>query len=199
MVYGDERDSFRIGSYRGIPVFLHWTWILGALIVLAVGSFDLLAAIGLVLGATLVIFVHELGHAAILRAYRGRVLAIAFFAWGGECRYVDEDLDPLQRSVVAWGGVLGQAALFAIAWMVVGTRKRFGVSFVDALVWAMLAMNVRMMVLNLLPVRPFDGRHALSLPLQVFRRYRARRTAEDTLKNVRRKGHLRLVGKDDAG
>jgi Zn-dependent protease len=196
----DRRNSLRVGSLDGIPLWLHWSWPLGAIAMLAFHSYALFAALGTVLGFSLVVLVHELGHAALVRAFRERVLAVTFFLWGGECAHTAIELTKLQRSVIAWGGVLGQAALLAVTTHIVGDRTALSNAFVNALVWALLVPNTMTIVLNLVPLRPLDGYLAWQLPYHAYRAFRVRREADRMIKRATRgRASLRVVrgGKKD--
>lgn len=190
----------RIGSVDGIPVWLHWSLPFGAIALLAFNSFAIFSALGTLLGFVLVVLVHELGHAAFVRAFRERVIAITFYVWGGECAHTDVGLTPIERSLIAWGGVLGQGALLAVTTHIVGDRTALSNSFLSAFVWALLVPNAVMIALNLLPVRPLDGYVAWQLPYHAYRALRVRRQADRMIKRATRgRPSLRVVrgGKKD--
>ena len=66
----------------------------------------------------LLILIHEMGHAVLVRRVGLHAVSIDVHGFGGQCRYAGYP-DPLQRSIVAWGGVLAQALLGAITLAVV--------------------------------------------------------------------------------
>jgi Zn-dependent protease len=143
-----------LARWHGAPVRAHWTLPLAALIF---GQGRL--APGFWLGFVLLVLVHEVGHALIVRRVRCRVIAIDVHALGGACRW-QGDPTARQRAAIAWGGVLAQVVLFAAAcvWIEVAgdPRTRFGADVLDAFV----STNVLMILLNLLPVAPLDGAEA---------------------------------------
>ncbi|MFO0551048.1 MAG: hypothetical protein U0271_21845 [Polyangiaceae bacterium] len=157
-----------LGRLGGVPVRVHWSIVLGALIFT---SFRL--APGAWLGFLVIILAHELGHAAVVRWTRQRVLGIDIHALGGECRWYG-NATPLQRSAIAWGGVWAQLALFvaAIPVMVLfGARLgSFGYDLFYQLTWGSLWLAA----LNLVPVRPLDGVEAWKLPGLLRERSRLR-------------------------
>jgi Zn-dependent protease len=85
-----------------------------------------------------------------------------------------------RRSVIAWGGVLGQLALFAIA----AAARQVGAlphtMFVWQLTSALLVPNLFTAALNLIPIEPLDGARAWRLFPQVWRE--RRRAAERRLR-----------------
>jgi Zn-dependent protease len=185
--------TWTIARYRGAPVRLHASLILGALF-FSYGAF----APGAWLGFALVILVHELGHAVLVTRYRYKVVAIDLHAFGGECSYRG-DVGPFERSVIAWGGVLGQALLFA------GAQTIYSLGLVpsDPLSRELLAVfvgpNVLTMMFNLLPIAPLDGSRAWSLfgrlwarrRQRVRHRKRAARSPEDARRRARAAEALR--------
>jgi Zn-dependent protease len=111
------------------------------------------------LGLVIIIVVHEAGHAFLLRRYRLPVLWIVLHGFGGECETV-EWLTPWQRAVVAWGGVLAQAGLFA-ALIFVASFGLWPPAFVASDLYTALGpVNVLVACFNLLPFGKLDGREA---------------------------------------
>src|SRR4051812_42113371 len=94
------KGALRLGRWRGVPVFLHWSTPLGFLIFVGFRPASWLALTALILA-------HEWGHAVLIRRYGLRVEAIYVRGTGGECTSTGQ-ASPLQRALIAWGGVLGQ-------------------------------------------------------------------------------------------
>ena len=121
------------------------------------------------LGFFLLILVHELGHAALVRAYGLPLQSIEVHGMGGVCRYSGRP-SPVAQSVIAWGGVLAQGVIFGgtVAWLlVVGRPQSF---FVQELFNVFLQYNLVIMALNLLPVSILDGKEAWQLPMRLWGR-----------------------------
>lgn len=150
-------------SVAGIPVRVTGHFFLVS-VFLAWGRLDapltLVSWVAVVFGSVLL---HELGHAVAGLAF-GRKVEIELHGMGGTTRLDGEPAGPLGQFVVALAGpaagfVLGGLALlvrpFADAAGVLGTVV------VGDLVWANLGWGV----LNLLPIRPLDGSHALEAVL----------------------------------
>jgi Zn-dependent protease len=76
--------------------------------------------------------------------------------------------------VIAWGGVLAQAAAFATAGLAVALlgppATLASAQFHDAFT----TTNLWMMLINLIPVEPLDGAKAWPLFGMLYRRFRAR-------------------------
>lgn len=146
---------FRIAR---IPVRAHWSVPLGLLL-----FSRLRIAPGVWLGFLLVILLHELGHAFLVRRYGLSVLGIDLSGLGGVCKYAGGP-SPWQTAVIAWGGVLAQAPLALaafVAWHfgVVVPRSPFTYELLDMLVWG----NLWIAGFNLLPVGGLDGATAWPL------------------------------------
>ncbi len=141
----------RLGHFRGAPVRVHWT--------LPVGAFVLTGASwvpGAWLGFALLILIHELGHAVLVRAFGFHVVGIDIHGMGGECQWVGNATER-QRAAVAWGGVLAQLVLL-LTTPIWGARIPPPVpAFVLDLISAFTATNMILMLVNLLPVAPLDG------------------------------------------
>jgi stage IV sporulation protein FB len=156
-----RRGYLRLFTVRGVPVSVHWSLPIGALVL---GGLRLVP--GFWLGFVIVVLVHESGHALIARALGVRVHEIEINGMGGLCRH--DVASEYASAQIAWGGVLAQAALLALA---VPLSIAMPVPFhvpAAADVWAQLMdalvrVNLLMIVINLLPIPPLDGARAWQL------------------------------------
>src|SRR5262245_45388893 len=96
---------FTIGHVRGAPIRVHWSAPLGAF---AFTGFSF--SPGLWAGFFLLVILHELGHAALVRRFGHEVTAVRVHAFGGDCAF-SGDVTRAEDAVIAWGGVLVQAVL----------------------------------------------------------------------------------------
>ena len=147
---------------------LHWTLPLGAL-VFGRGRFDP----GFWVGFILVVLIHEIGHAAMVRRFRCRVLAIDVHALGGVCRWQGEPT-AIERALIAWGGVTAQAALYVVTLAAIGVLGDPPTAFAFQLATAYTSTNLYLIAINLLPVPPLDGAEAWKLVPLLARRLRFR-------------------------
>jgi stage IV sporulation protein FB len=165
--------TLRLGSWRGVPVRAHWTLPLGAF-VFGRGRF----VPGFWLGFVLVVLIHELGHALVVRRFGLRVVSIDLHALGGECRWAG-DPTPLQRARIAWGGVNAQLVALIVAVVVLAVLGPRGTPFVDDLADAFTFTNAYMIALNLIPIAPLDGAEAWKLPGLLRARARTRKSRRE--------------------
>jgi Zn-dependent protease len=162
-----ESGYLVLGRFRGVPVRVHVLMPLGALFF---SGFRFEP--GAWLGFVLIILLHEIGHALLVMRYGLGVSSIDLHAYGGATRWSGQATDH-QRSVVAWGGVLAQAALFAAtitAVAVLGPPRTF---FARDLVYVFTQTNLWLMALNMLPFPPLDGAQAWKLAGELGRRLRS--------------------------
>lgn len=166
-----ESGFLTLGRFRGIPVRVHWTTPLGALLFTGF-SFAPVAW----LAFFLLVLVHELGHAAMVRRYRHRVLSVEVTGFGGLCRWAG-NATPYERGAIAWGGVLAQMALLVATLgyvMLAGAPRTFvGADLYEVFV----GTNLRLALLNLLPMPPLDGAEAWPFLRPAWSRLKARFTA----------------------
>ncbi len=146
-----------VGSYRGAPVRIHWSTPIGAFVLTGLAFVP-----GAWVGFLLLVLVHELGHAVLVRRFRLSVLSVDVHGLGGVCRWSGSATDR-QRAIIAWGGVLGQAVLLAAALLAAPLVGASSSPFVRELRESLIATNLTLMAINLLPVPPLDGAAAWSL------------------------------------
>jgi Zn-dependent protease len=149
---------------RGVPVLVHWTLPLAP--ILCGGWQGWGGAVGIVL----VIFVHELGHVALVRLRGLYALSLQMHGLGGEVVY-GGNVTPLDRSIVAWGGFLAQALLLAAAALCLRLVQAAHSLFVSQLFVSLTLVNGLIAIFNMLPQERLDGWHAW----RVFGRYLAAR------------------------
>jgi Zn-dependent protease len=150
------RGSVTLGYIWGAPVRVHWSMIVGLVLVGGLQP-------GAWLGFLIVIIAHELGHAVLVRFFGQRVVGLSFHALGGECYWTGQPKS-WQRGLIAWGGVAGQSVVACVAWGVARLLPFvFTGWFGDALGRAVVDSNLAMAAFNLLPIPPLDGAEAWPL------------------------------------
>ena len=171
---------YTIARFKGAPIRLHWTIPLGALVF---GRFEIVP--GFWLGFFLLVLIHEIGHAIVVRACGMRVNGIDIHGLGGQCRF-DGLASSLKIALIAWGGVWAQIVLFAattIAVLLIGEPKG---TFALQMLHAFRETNLFMMAFNLLPIPPLDGAQAWPLFKILWERWRMRRHIRRSAKPIPR-------------
>jgi hypothetical protein len=102
------QGSLKLGSWQGTPIYAHWTIPVAAL-VFSQGRF----VPGYWLGFFLVVFIHEMGHAFLVRTLGYHVLSVEVHGLGGVCRWRG-DATAIHRAQIAWGGVAAQALALVV-------------------------------------------------------------------------------------
>lgn len=165
------RGSLTIARAWGAPIRVHWSVVIGLYLVGGLRP-------GAWLGFLAVIFAHELGHAILVRRFGHQVVALSLHALGGECHWVGRPT-PRHRTLIAWGGVAGQAALIGLAWGAMYLVPQvFSGWFGEPLGRALVQSNLVMAAFNLLPIPPLDGVEAWGLLFRRGRRAQLNPTAD---------------------
>jgi stage IV sporulation protein FB len=193
-MHRDGGSLLILRDHGAVPIRLHWS----LLIAMAFwGRFSLGGAIGF----TVILLAHELGHAALVRRRGLRTIGIELHWAGGECRYDAAGASPMDTAIVAWGGVLAQGVLLALAWSLARTLEPGGL--LGDFLHALIVPNLWLILLNLLPFGPLDGARAWPLLPMLFAR-RRRRHLERThdklrreLDAIRRRRELEAAADDD--
>jgi len=186
-----------VGSFDGAPIRIHWTTPLAAFVLGACHWAPLFW-----LAYALVVLTHEIGHALMVRRVGGTIESIEATGWGGHCE-ASGSLTEFEEALVAGGGVLAQAVLFAVVgllYMAFGYPQN---ELILELVAALLGLNLFLLLINLLPIPPLDGAGAWPLALYGIALLREMRSRSDRFRlrqegeNPRRRDHLRHVRLDE--
>src|SRR4029079_9211408 len=106
---------------------LHWTTPIGFFLLSGMSLNPLVWAA--MLG---IMIVHELGHALLARRYGLHLLSIDITGVGGVCR-LEGDPTLREAAIVAWGGVLAQAALAVVTLVVRGILSVVAFGLLDGM------------------------------------------------------------------
>ncbi|HAD13796.1 MAG TPA: hypothetical protein DCF33_15320 [Saprospirales bacterium] len=179
--------SFKLFTWLGIPVFLHWTFGLIFMYILwhaqseGLGTVETFWLTGLFMSLFLCVLLHEYGHAIAARKYNVKTRDIVLMPIGGVARLEKMPEKPIQEFVVAIAGpavnVLIATVLFlGMAAMAEGDlwelftyaiRSDIGEEIVTESghflsPWLHFAIklaftNVALVIFNMIPAFPMDG------------------------------------------
>lgn len=200
------RESFRLGSFRGIPIGINWSLlVIAALVAVALGggrypeafpgheppAYLLAGAVTAVLFFASVL-AHELGHALVARQRGVEVGGITLWLFGGVARLETEASNPADELRIAVVGPLVSVACAAALGLLGGTLALVGAPdlAVGAAVWLAL-INAVLALFNLIPAAPLDGGRVLRALL--WRRSGDRSRASVTASRAGRAFGLLLV------
>jgi len=172
----NRRGGLSLGRWLGIPVRVHWTWLLVLALVagsLSFGYFPLFRrAVSpssyLLLGViTALLFclslvIHELAHAVVARRERIPVRGITLFAFGGVAELTES---PRTAGAEFRMAIVGPLASLGLAWLFSALAGASTSPYL-ALPFLWLARtNLALGLFNLLPGFPLDGGRVLRAAL----------------------------------
>jgi Zn-dependent protease len=158
-----RQGSIRLFQFKGITVFLHWSWFLVAVYEIngRPRSYSSIAWNVLeYLALFLIVMLHEFGHSLACRQVGGRANQIVLWPLGGVA-YVDP---PPRPGATLWSiaaGPLVNVALFPVFLGVYLCSRSLGWAHTMPdlyhFVLAVLVIDVVLLVFNMLPIYPLDG------------------------------------------
>jgi len=158
---------FRLFRVAGIDVFLHWTWFLAALYFLS-GRGEKYSTRAWAVAEYLTLFgivlLHEFGHALACRSVGGKAGRIVLWPLGGVA-FVSP---PARPGALLWSIAAGPLVNLVLAMVLVPAyllQRHWGLAAAppDVRHWfeSVTAINLGLLVFNLLPIYPMDGGQAL--------------------------------------
>ncbi len=163
MMSSTARGSLRLFRWKGIDVFLHWSWFLVAAIEIALrGSHygSVLWNVFEYLALFLIVLLHEFGHALACRSVGGTAERILLWPLGGVA-FVDP---PPRPGAVLWciaAGPLVNVALVPLIRVVdlacTAAGLRDSAPDVHEFLGTLYLLNAGVLLFNILPVYPLDG------------------------------------------
>ena len=166
------RWSFKIAEPFGIGVYVHISFLLIVAWV-ALGQLQTGGGMGAVLASVIFLLalfacvvLHELGHALAARRYGIRTRDITLLPIGGLARLERMPQKPLQELVVAIAGPAVNVVIAAALWLWLGVTgslvpaDQLGLTM-GPFFERLLAVNLALVVFNMLPAFPMDGGRVL--------------------------------------
>jgi len=158
-----RQGSIRLFQFKGINVFLHWSWFL-------VAAYEIQIRKGLYSSITwnvleylalfLIVMLHEFGHSLACRQVGGQANQIVLWPLGGVA-YVDP---PQRPGATLWSiaaGPLVNVVLFPVLWGIVLLSRSLGwaqaMPDLYRLVGTVWIINEWLLIFNILPIYPLDG------------------------------------------
>ena len=166
----------RIAQVRGADVYVHWSVLLIAALMLIAATRGPLLTIAGISGWLAIMFIHEWGHAFAAQQYQSHVLCIELYPIIGYTRF-EAPWSRFAECVIVWAGVIAQTivAIPVITFLLV--HGYTNIEPVNALLALLGPYSLAMVVLNLLPVGRLDGATAWKLLPALFKTGTAARAA----------------------
>ncbi len=165
------QSSLKLGTLFGIPVYLHWTFLLLLGFVAfsqAIASGSVAAALGVVVFVSAIfacMVLHEFGHALAARRYGIGTRDVTLLPIGGVARLERMPDDPRQELVVALAGPavnVAIAGLLGLWLLLTGFGSADGLGLIGgSFAVRLLSVNIALVVFNMLPAFPMDGGRVL--------------------------------------
>jgi Zn-dependent protease len=162
--------SWKVCRAFGIDVYIHWSFFLLPLLMLAIhpeiqGLGAALFFTGLLFSVFFCVLLHEFGHALAARGFGIDTQDITLYPIGGVARLQRMSEKPVEELLIA---LAGPAVNVVIAWglaMFFLLAAAFWPGLLGTLpaefLWALLWVNVGLVVFNMVPAFPMDGGRVL--------------------------------------
>jgi Zn-dependent protease len=170
-----SQGNLIISSWRGIPVYLHWSLLVWCMLAFIVGG-GVIGGLLMVPLLILLMAIHEYGHALVARARGTAVHSIRLYLFHGVCIH-ELPYSEFEEIQIAWGGVLAQLLALTLVIPLYYLSSEFLVLnnvVLNTLFLVFVNINVLTIGLNLLPFRGLDGRIAWKILPLAFQSLRSR-------------------------
>ena len=151
-------DYWQLGTWRRIPVSMHWTVLL-IFPWLYLWFSSLLATAIASVAFFMLLVVHELGHVAVLRRKKIPIQEVRLNAIHGETLH--GYAPPAVEILVAWAGAALQLVVLLLALAVAGyvdfSSSPIAAMIAGPVLFSLVKLNIFLMIVALLPIGPFDG------------------------------------------
>jgi len=155
-MYSTRQGFSKAVRVLGVPIYLHWSFPLGAALPCFIVGFRVEQSVYLCVGYVLLIAIHELGHAFAARVCRLDVLAIEITGFGGAC--VTEAPRTAKAALILFsGGLLAQLVLLLVTGLTLALFGSPPTLFLNCLVLVFTLVNIIIFIGNVVPSKPLSG------------------------------------------
>jgi Zn-dependent protease/predicted transcriptional regulator len=170
------KNALKIGTFFGIPVSIHWTFVLILIFFgwrgLASGLSNeaTLAFLGFILLLFVCVLLHEFGHALTARRFGIKTHSIVLLPIGGVASLEKMPENPKEELLVALAGPAVNIVIAAILWPFADVSLLFPESPEDFVLFKaeisyaisyLFFVNIMLVIFNMLPAFPMDGGRVL--------------------------------------
>src|SRR5579872_4806015 len=150
------RTGFRLFEFLGVTVYLHWSWLIIAIIEIQNrrGDYHSIAwNIAEYVALFAIVLMHEYGHALACRSVGGKADRIVLWPLGGVA-YVQP---PMRPGAMLWSIVAGPLVNVALLPLTLPFLFLAGDSDLHLFLRSIAGINLILLIFNLLPIYPLDG------------------------------------------
>ena len=175
--------SLKLGSFAGIRVYLHWTFVLllGWILFSHLGQGHDWAEAWLGVGFIIALFgcvlLHEFGHALTAKHYGIRTRDITLLPIGGIARLERLPENPRHELLVTLAGPAVNVVIAAVLWVAIGLfipgipNPEMMEEMRIPLLVRLFTVNVWLVLFNMIPAFPMDGGRVLRAVLAMRMNY----------------------------
>jgi stage IV sporulation protein FB len=158
---------------RGVSVYFHWSVLLIAAVILANAVSKPWTSIAALFSYLGMILLHEVGHLYAAQRLGCRVHSISLYPFHGRCEF-ETPWSKFDHCVIAWGGVIAQAAVFVpvVLWVIIVGYTPF--EPINAMLAILGGISMVIAGFNLLPSAGLDGHTAWAIIPEFLRQRRLR-------------------------
>lgn len=161
------QGSYRLFGFRGIDVFVHWSWFVAAFLLFNwTGGQDLVGFLAIYGSLFGIVVLHEFGHALACRSVGGEAKHIVLWPLGG----VAFVAPPARPGAVLWSiaaGPLVNVALIPVFFGLYAVSAGFP-AWVQNYLLIMGSINTALLIFNMMPIYPLDGGQIVQAILWFF-------------------------------
>ena len=155
-----RQGSIHLFQFKGIDVFLHWSWFLFAVFEIKSRAGQYSSVMWNVLeylALFLIVLVHEFGHALACRQTGGSANRIVLWPLGGVA-YVDPPPRPAATLwSIAAGPLVNVVLIPVLCWRLGCPQRRRSATPTPCSCWHIFFINTVLLIFNILPIYPLDG------------------------------------------
>ena len=143
-------------GFRGIDVFVHWSWFVAAFLLFNwTGGKDLVGFLAIYGSLFGIVVLHEFGHALACRSVGGEAKHIVLWPLGG----VAFVAPPARPGAVLWSIAAGPLVNVALVPVFFGLYMFSGgfPDWVQNYLLVMGSINLGLLIFNMMPIYPLDG------------------------------------------
>ncbi|MEX0886196.1 MAG: site-2 protease family protein [Phycisphaeraceae bacterium] len=158
----DTAGSLRLFRAFGIDVYVHWSWfIIAAFMYQFFGAPNPPWFIAVYLSLFGIVVLHEYGHALACRSVGGFVKHIVLWPLGGVA-FVRPPERPGPTLWTLAAGPLVNVALVPVTYLLWrafggGVTELPNPNLLGSYLWALMSMNLVLLIFNMMPIYPLDG------------------------------------------
>lgn len=153
--------SYRLFGFRGIDVFVHWSWFVAAYILFnATGGQDLVGFLAIYCSLFGIVVLHEFGHALACRSVGGEAKHIVLWPLGG----VAFVAPPARPGAVLWSIAAGPLVnvvllpvFYGLYYLAAGSLSAAPATPLQSWLYVIAHINLGLLVFNMMPIYPLDG------------------------------------------